>query len=905
MKKFLTLISFLLLPALFLSLTACDLRITLPGMDDAEDGTADALRFRLREDGESYEVVGPSAESATSVRIPSEHRGKPVRSVKAGAFDGCEGITELYISEGVTEIGYTAFRDCSSLCTVSLPESLKSIGQHAFSGCTSLYEIDIPDGTQTIGASAFRYCTELASAHLGKGVKSIGEYAFGDCTSLSSLSLPEDLRLISSYAFKDCASLTQLSFGGTAAAWEDVEKQTNWDYGIGDYSLSTRPFLTLTYTFLYNGRALSEPFVQSQVAIGEALRIPDFQNEAFEGLEIVGWDMDGDGEADKLPASLQKSITLNAVFEQSDASAHTVTFEIIHNGTSLCAPVIKRVSNGGAAIPPSVSSLGLTGWEITGWDSDGDGKADTKYAHVTSDMTVRALLVNTSETFTVTFRFKLPDGTEISEPVVRRNIKYGGRALGPNSFIDNPCRFEDYVLIGWDSDGDCQPDEGIARVTRNMEVYAIFREKILCTVNLFAEDGVTLIATHSVKEGAALPTDQISVPTVSGKYFLRWENVNLSSPSTVDCIFGNCAFRAGYGAAQGVIPRVSSDITVDGQRDAAYAHAAYLPLNNKRQAEGTLQLENDPDFYASAERTNRYKTDTTAGAYLAWDGDYIYALIEVSDTTLTARNAFYIQAVQNSYLKDAVELFYSCEQDASFNRNYTKVSLDAMGMKLYSTSRDRGIGGGCSTHFAEIEYAADCAFNHSSHISASRGLYATGYDSDGNRAPSYRIEFKIPAKTEGEADMENYPDIDPMTGFIGGTQEDYANDQEYQNALQLESNYKFTDGKVLKAGNLFRVSLQVTDLMVPMEMLADRSSPCHEDSSINPDNDRLAATTYLYNATGQGVYPKFSAVAQTQYDLIYYVWFVLGDDEESLTTVYDFTENQDFLDQNGKIIYRD
>ena len=52
-----------------------------------------------------------------------------------------EPITELYLEEGITEIGKAAFANMLELQIVYLPATLKRICAGAFSGCPNLVEI--------------------------------------------------------------------------------------------------------------------------------------------------------------------------------------------------------------------------------------------------------------------------------------------------------------------------------------------------------------------------------------------------------------------------------------------------------------------------------------------------------------------------------------------------------------------------------------------------------------------------------------------------------------------------------------------------------------------------------------------------------------------------------------------
>ena len=55
------------------------------------------------------------------------------------------GVTDVVIPDGVTEIGEMAFQSCKSLTDITIPDSVIQIGRYAFRGCTSLTSITIPD----------------------------------------------------------------------------------------------------------------------------------------------------------------------------------------------------------------------------------------------------------------------------------------------------------------------------------------------------------------------------------------------------------------------------------------------------------------------------------------------------------------------------------------------------------------------------------------------------------------------------------------------------------------------------------------------------------------------------------------------------------------------------------------
>ncbi len=161
-----------------------------------------------------------------------------VTALSANSFNGCDGLTNVLLPEGIINIGNYSFNECSSLLTidlpsslstigayafdkcislesVELPNSLNSIGNYAFNGCTKLKEIIIPELVTNIGTNAFRDCSELQSAFILCQVSTLKEGMFRSCKSLSKISLPESLISIANYVFWECSSLKNIDLPET------------------------------------------------------------------------------------------------------------------------------------------------------------------------------------------------------------------------------------------------------------------------------------------------------------------------------------------------------------------------------------------------------------------------------------------------------------------------------------------------------------------------------------------------------------------------------------------------------------------------------------------------------------------------------------------------------------------
>ncbi len=155
-----------------------------------------------------YYIVYKYSGTATTVDIPKEYEGLPVKEIGDNAFSGNTTITTINIPDTITEIGYKAFSGCSSLKNITLPSGLTSIGGSAFNSCKSLVSISIPSGVTSIGSNAFASCTSLQSVQLPNKLKTLGVYAFEKCTSLQSINIPGTVAELQYNTFAGCTNLS-------------------------------------------------------------------------------------------------------------------------------------------------------------------------------------------------------------------------------------------------------------------------------------------------------------------------------------------------------------------------------------------------------------------------------------------------------------------------------------------------------------------------------------------------------------------------------------------------------------------------------------------------------------------------------------------------------------------------
>ena len=90
-------------------------------------------------------------------------------------------ITDVYLSNDVTEIGGRAFQNCSGLTSITIPNTVTKIGSDAFDRCSGLTSLTFnPIQNGVIESTAFEKCRGLRRINIGSGVTKIGDMAFFD-----------------------------------------------------------------------------------------------------------------------------------------------------------------------------------------------------------------------------------------------------------------------------------------------------------------------------------------------------------------------------------------------------------------------------------------------------------------------------------------------------------------------------------------------------------------------------------------------------------------------------------------------------------------------------------------------------------------------------------------------------
>ena len=170
------------------------------------------------------------------ITIPSSvvYRGTRFRvgEIESHAFEDCNALTSVVISNGIESIGLEAFRDCSGLTSITIPRSVEYFGYAAFANCMSLSDVHISSiadwcdnhfGAYVNPVYAFKSNEEFAASNplyyakrlyvngqrvtqlvIPETVNMIKDWSFAGCNCLTSISIPESVTSIGNNAFYKC-----------------------------------------------------------------------------------------------------------------------------------------------------------------------------------------------------------------------------------------------------------------------------------------------------------------------------------------------------------------------------------------------------------------------------------------------------------------------------------------------------------------------------------------------------------------------------------------------------------------------------------------------------------------------------------------------------------------------------
>ncbi len=253
-----------------------DGEISADGTITYYEKASEGLEFTLNGDGVSYSVTGIGSCKDVDVIIPSEYEGLPVTQIGEDAFSNLiqqYSVNSLIIPNTVTKIGSGAFYNCG-IGKLMFTNSVKTVNSGAFSN-SGIKEVNfignmtdwcgitfggtdrnpmlnvesfyingelmtgvvISASVTTLKSYTFVTAPNLTSVVFEQGVKTINSNAFYDCDAITEITISKSITKISSNAFYKCNSLVKINYIGTIDEWNEIVKESKWDYDSGNYTV--------------------------------------------------------------------------------------------------------------------------------------------------------------------------------------------------------------------------------------------------------------------------------------------------------------------------------------------------------------------------------------------------------------------------------------------------------------------------------------------------------------------------------------------------------------------------------------------------------------------------------------------------------------------------------------------
>ncbi len=243
------------------------------------------------------EIAGAYEYIRGEIYLGAYYGDKKVLGIRDSAFADCDGITKVYLLDGLLSIGNGAFSGCTALESLEIPETVTHIGNGVFLGCESLEMLTLNKGLLEIGDNAFEGCAKLEKIVIPETVTHIGAGAFKNCTSLKEIVIPETVTHIGEGAFEGCESLevvifnnqpTEIansSFVGCTSLKQIVIPETVTLIGVGAFrGCEALETLVLSEGLLEIGRAaFSDCVGLEEIVLPESLEKIGYN--AFNGCE--------------------------------------------------------------------------------------------------------------------------------------------------------------------------------------------------------------------------------------------------------------------------------------------------------------------------------------------------------------------------------------------------------------------------------------------------------------------------------------------------------------------------------------------------------------------------------------------------------------------------------------------
>ena len=335
---------------------------------------------------------GLDSTGLTSVIIPDS-----VTSIGGGAFMNCTGLTSIIIPDSVTSIGNLAFYNTAYYNNPdNWDKGILYIGKHLIKVGDDVERLVPRADTISIAGDAIQACYKLRHAEIGGRRYNI--LSSSEVTNLETLvitDLPSDFTMcnyLGDYRFIPLTLKTVIlksgvdvsnphlfdNITGVTIYVEDAKIDCPWDHDYPGWNNGNKVFYGDEWArvkFISDGEVIADDVYLANQVIRPPY-IADVKNEDTNRI-FVGWDFDGDGQADSLPATVLGEVEANAVYRTEDAT-YTIEF-LDKNGDVLYNYILPY----GAIIPEPTAPV-AAGYVFLGWDGYYAGMSATADVKIAS-----------------------------------------------------------------------------------------------------------------------------------------------------------------------------------------------------------------------------------------------------------------------------------------------------------------------------------------------------------------------------------------------------------------------------------------------------------------------------------------------------------------------------------------
>ncbi len=334
-------------------------------MDTATDSNIESIIL-----GKHVKAIGENCFSCLKKVKSIDASDSEITAIPYGAFDRCESLTEVKLSDAVTSISgqknskISAFNTCKALTSVNLPTSLTALEYMTFANCSSLETIEIPESVITIADDAFYCCSNLNKVTVQSADVTVANNA-------------NPFYGVGSNSF-----LAQCTFyvkkGGTFATWlnttieNDTYNNYNWTVRyIGEFTISFYNHYIMNPSTGYNGVTVLEQSVSgNSVVLKDVLPQGKFPQAATVSQRTFkGWYKQEYPQVTDVPAALTDTVSEDTIFyAYYEYIPQNYTLTLYSDGKVIDTITVSETTMLSEVLPTPT----LEGYIFKGWSFDAE-----------------------------------------------------------------------------------------------------------------------------------------------------------------------------------------------------------------------------------------------------------------------------------------------------------------------------------------------------------------------------------------------------------------------------------------------------------------------------------------------------------------------------------------------------